>query len=339
MPPKGLARSTWCVTFVVALVVAAAVVVPEAGCAADRDVSFVLDFIPGGFHAPWYVAADKGFFKEEGLNVKISRGYGSGDTVMKVAAGQYDVGQAAIGALIAARANENVPVKATFLYLTRDMLTMWVRDEEIIKTPKDLEGKLIATTAGNAHYVLFPLFAKAAGFDASKVRWVTVDGAVMAAMLINKQIDAAPYFWYHGARIRPQASERGITLKPFPYADYGLKLYSTSLIARDTTIQKDPEMLRKFNQATLRGMRWAADHPDEAARIVMKANAEATFEATKGEWELSKQFIWTEESQKDGQGVFEIGKLKSTIDQIASATNPKRVPTPDEIATSALVPK
>jgi NitT/TauT family transport system substrate-binding protein len=161
----------------------------------------------------------------------------------------------------------------------------------------------------------------------------------MAGMLINKQIDAAPYFWYHGARIRPQASERGITLKPFPYADYGLKLYSTSLIARDATIQKDPEMLRKFNQATLRGMRWAADHSDEAARIVMKANAEATFEATKGEWELSKQFIWTEESQKDGQGVFEIGKLKSTIDQIASATNPKRVPTPDEIATSALVPK
>ena len=331
-------RSIRCATLAAAIILAAAAA-PHPGRAADRDVSFVLDFIPGGFHAPWYVAADKGFFKEEGLNVKISRGYGSGDTVMKVAAGQYDVGQAALGALIAARANENVPVKATFLYLTRDMLTMWVRDEGIIKTPKDLEGKLIATTAGNAHYVLFPLFAKAAGFDASKVRWVTVDGAVMAGMLINKQIDAAPYFWYHGARIRPQASERGITLKPFPYADYGLKLYSTSLIARDATIQKDPEMLRKFNQATLRGMRWAADHPDEAARIVMKANAEATFEATKGEWELSKQFIWTEESQKDGQGVFEIGKLKSTIEQTTSATNPKRVPTPDEIATSALVPK
>jgi NitT/TauT family transport system substrate-binding protein len=321
------------------ILLAAALLAPAPGHPADRDVSFVLDFIPGGFHAPWYVAADRGFFKEEGLNVKISRGYGSGDTVMKLAAGQYDIGLAAIGALIAARANENVPVKATFLYLTRDMLTMWVRDEGVIKTPKDLEGKLIATTAGNAHHVLFPLFAKGAGFDASKVRWVTVDGAVMAGMLINKQIDAAPYFWYHGARIRPQASERGITLKPFPYADYGLKLYSTSLVARDETIQKDPELLRKFNRATLRGMRWAAENTEATARIVMKANAEATFEATKGEWELSKQFIWVEESQKDGQGVFEPGKLKSTIDQIAGATNPKRVPTPDEIATSALVPR
>jgi NitT/TauT family transport system substrate-binding protein len=321
------------------ILVAGALLGPASGHAADRDVSFVLDFIPGGFHAPWYVAADKGFFKEEGLNVKISRGYGSGDTVMKLATGQYDIGLAAIGALIAARANENVPVKATFLYLTRDMLTMWVRDEGVIKTPKDLEGKLIATTAGNAHQVLFPLFARGAGFDASKVRWVTVDGAVMAGMLINKQIDAAPYFWYHGARIRPQATERGITLKPFPYADYGLKLYSTSLVARDETIQKDPELLRKFNRATLKGMRWAAENTEGAARSVMKANAEATFEATKGEWELSKQYIWVEESQKDGQGVFEAGKLRSTIEQIAGATNPKRVPTPDEIATSGLVPR
>jgi NitT/TauT family transport system substrate-binding protein len=310
---------------------------PGVPGAAERDVRFLLDFIPGGFHAPWYAALEKGFFREEGLNVKISRGYGSGDTVMKLAAGQYDVGLATIGALIAARANENVPVKAIMLYVTRDMLTMWVRDEGVIKTPKDLEGRLIATTAGNTHYILFPLFAKAAGFDASKVRWVTVDGAVMGPMLVNKQVDAVPYFWYHGARIRPQATERGINLKPFPYADYGLKLYSSSLVVRDETIQKDPDMLGRFVRATLKAMRWAAENVDEATRATMKHNAEATFEATKGEWDLSKQFIFVEESQKDGQGIFEPGKLKSTIDQIASAMKLKRTPTPDEVATNKLV--
>lgn len=312
---------------------------PEVSGAAERDVRFLLDFIPGGFHAPWYAAKEKGFFREEGLNVKISRGYGSGDTVMKLAAGQYDVGLATIGALIAARANENVPVKAIMLYVTRDMLTMWVRDEGVIKTPKDLEGKLIATTPGNTHYVLFPLFAKAAGFDASKARWVTVDGAVMGPMLVNKQVDAVPYFWYHGARIRPQAAEQGIKLKPFPYADYGLKLYSSSLVARDETIQKDPDMLGRFVRATLKAMRWAAENVDEATRATMRHNAEATFEATKGEWDLSKQFIFVEESQKDGQGVFEPGKLKSTIDQIASAMKLRRTPTPDEVANSKLVPR
>ena len=313
--------------------------VPAAGWSADKEVRFQLDFIPGGFHAPWYVAQEKGFFKEEGLNVKISRGYGSGDTVMKLAAGQFDIGLATLGALIAARANETVPVKGVMLYVTRDMLTMWTRDEGKINHPRDLEGKTIATSPGNAHYVLFPLFAKGAGFDASKVKWVTVDGAVMGPMLVNKQIDAAPYFWYHAARIRPMAAERGIKLKPFPYADYGLKLYSSSLIARDETIQKDPDMVARFVRATLKGMRWAAENVDEATRMTMKHNPEATFEAAKGEWELSRDFIFVDESRKDGQGVFEPVKLKSTIEQVANAMTLKRVPSPEEIATSQFVPR
>ncbi|MGH7264117.1 MAG: ABC transporter substrate-binding protein [Candidatus Rokuibacteriota bacterium] len=325
------------VVALVALTLTALAVSPLASPAAEREVRFLLDFIPGGFHAPWYAAVDKGFFKEEGLDVKISRGYGSGDTVMKIAAGQGDVGLATIGALIAARANENVPAKGVMLYVTRDMLTMWVRDEGKINHPRDLEGKTVATTPGNAHFVMFPAFAKAAGFDESKIKWVTVDGAVMGPMLINKQIDAAPYFWYHAARIRPMAAERGVTLKPFPYGDYGLKLYSSSLIARDETVQKDPDMLARFVRATLRAMRWAADNVDEATRSVMKFNPEATFAAAKGEWELSKEYIFVEESAKDGQGIFEAGKLQSTIDQLVGAMRLKRAPTAAEVATNQFV--
>jgi NitT/TauT family transport system substrate-binding protein len=321
----------------VVLALAALVARPPGSPAADREVRFLLDFIPGGFHAPWYAAVDKGIFKEEGLDVKISRGYGSGDTVMKIAAGQADIGLATIGALIAARANENVPVKGVMLYVTRDMLTMWVRDEGKINHPRDLEGKTVATTPGNAHFVMFPAFAKAAGFDASRVKWVTVDGAVMGPMLINKQIDAAPYFWYHAARIRPLAAERGVTLKPFPYGDYGLKLYSSSLIARDDTIQKHPDMLARFVRATLRSMRWAADHVDDATRSVMTFNPEATFPAAKGEWELSKEYIFVEEAAKDGQGVFEAKKLQATIDQLVDAMKLKRTPTAAEVATNQFV--
>lgn len=323
----------------VALTVIALLIAPAAASSADKEVRFQLDFIPGGFHAPWYLAQEKGLFKEEGLNVRISRGYGSGDTVMKLAAGQFDVGLATISALIAARANENVPVKGIMLYLTRDMATMWVRDEGKINHPRDLEGKTISTSPGNAHYVLFPLFAKAAGFDASKVKWVTVDGAVMGPMLVSKQIDAAPYFWYHAARIRPMAAERGIKLKPFPYADYGLKLYSSSLIVRDETIQKDPDMLARFVRATLKAMRQAAESVEEATRMTMKHNPEATFDAAKGEWELSRDFIFVDDSRKDGQGVFEPSKLKSTVDQVAEAMKLKRVPTLEEIATNRFVPR
>jgi NitT/TauT family transport system substrate-binding protein len=320
-----------------AVVALVAAVGPAWGAA--KDVRFILDFMPDGFHSPYYVALDKGFFAEEGLNVKISRGYGSGDTVLKLAAGQYDIGLAAIGALITARANENAAVKGIMLYLTRDMLSIWVREEGKINTPKDLEGKTITTTPGNGHFVMFPAFAKGAGIDATKIKWVTVDGSAMGPMLINKQIDAAPFFASHGPRIQAQAAERGIRLKSFPYADYGLKVYSTSLIARDETIQKDPETLGKFVRASLKGMRWAHENVDEAAKIVMKHNPEVTYEATKGAWEVSKKFIFVEEATKDGQGYYEPSRLRSTIEQLHTALKLKRMPAADEIATNQFIPK
>jgi NitT/TauT family transport system substrate-binding protein len=61
------------------------------GSAAEK-VTVVLDFTISGYHAPFFMAQAKGYFTEQGLEVSIGRGYGSGDTVKKVAAGVADVG-------------------------------------------------------------------------------------------------------------------------------------------------------------------------------------------------------------------------------------------------------
>jgi NitT/TauT family transport system substrate-binding protein len=306
--------------------------------AAGKDLHFVLDFMPDGFHAPFYAALEQGFYREEGVNVRISRGYGSGDTVRKIAAGQFDIGLAHLPAVIAARANEDAQIQAVMLYLTRDMLAIWVRDEGKINGPKDLEGKTVATTPGNAHFVMFPAFAKAVGFDAERIKWVTVDGAVMGPMLINKQVDAAPFFMSHGPRIVPQAAERGVKLKAFSYTDYGLQLYSTSVFARTETIKKDGDAIGRFVRGSLKGIRWTAQHPDEASRIVMKHNPEVTFEAVRGAWEVTKPFMFPEEATKDGQGRFEPNKLRTTIDLVHSGLKLKRMPTAEEMATNQFVP-
>lgn len=331
---RGILYLRW-----LAVAMAALLMTPVAAWAAPKKVQFVLDFLPDGLHAPFYAALDKGFYAKEGLDVSISRGYGSGDTVRKLALGQYDIGLAHLSALITARANENAPVKGVMAYVTRDMLAIWYRDEGAIKTPKDLEGKTIATTPGNAQFVVFPAFAKAAGFDPSTVKWVTVDAAVMGPMLINKQVDAAPFFASHGPRLQPQAAERNVRLKPFAYADYGVSLYSTAVVARDETIKKDPDMIARFVRGTLEGMRWTAENPEEAARIVMKHLPQVTYEATIGAWEVAKPFIFSEEAAKDGQGVFEQNRLSKTIETLHSGIGYKRVPTPDEVATNQFVPK
>src|SRR5437764_12280315 len=80
-----------------------------------RPYTLILDFVPTGEYVPHYTALEKGFYRDEGLDVKILRGQGSGDTVKRIAAGQGDVGIADISALIAARANTDAKVKAIAL--------------------------------------------------------------------------------------------------------------------------------------------------------------------------------------------------------------------------------
>src|SRR6516165_12624873 len=79
--------------------------------AAEDKVGLALDWIINGTHAGYYVARDKGLYREAGLEVTIARGFGSGDTVKRVANGSATFGIADSGAIIAARATDDIPVR------------------------------------------------------------------------------------------------------------------------------------------------------------------------------------------------------------------------------------
>jgi ABC-type nitrate/sulfonate/bicarbonate transport system substrate-binding protein len=84
-----------------------------------RPFTFILDFLPYGEYTPYFTALDKGWYKEEGLDVKILRGAGSGDTIKRIAVGQGEAGSADFSALTGARANEDIRVKAIAAYFRR----------------------------------------------------------------------------------------------------------------------------------------------------------------------------------------------------------------------------
>jgi len=135
-----------------------------------RPFTFILDFLPYGEYTPYFTALEKGWYKEEGLDVKILRGAGSGDTVKRIAAGQGDAGSADFSPVVAARANEDTKVKSIAVYFRETWLSIFVRTDSGINSPKDLEGKTISTTPGNAHHVLWPLYAQLAGLNGDSVK-------------------------------------------------------------------------------------------------------------------------------------------------------------------------
>jgi NitT/TauT family transport system substrate-binding protein len=308
-----------------------------------RPFTFILDFLPYGEYSPFFTALDHGWYREEGLDVKILRGAGSGDTIKRIAVGQGDAGSADFSALVAARANEDVRVKAIAAYFRRPPHSIFVREGTGITTAKDLAGKTLAITPGNSHKILFPLLAKLAGFDPESVKWVTMDGAAMGPALITGRVDGAPFFANHEARLQKQAKAQGQTLRRISYADAGFDMYSLVIFAREESLAKEPDTLRAFLRGTIRGMKYAFTpaHFEEAAGAVVKANPEVDLDAAVGATSVASRYAFTEEitSGKVAIGQFEPARVERSRDIYSEYFELKRKVSPDEIVTNDFLPE
>lgn len=308
-----------------------------------RPFTFILDFLPYGEYTPYFTALDKGWYRDEGLDVKILRGAGSGDTVKRIAVGQGDAGSADFSALAGAVANEDVKVRAIAAYFRRPPHSIFVREGTGINTPKDLEGKTLSITPGNSHGILFPLLAKLAGFRADSVKWVTMDGAAMGPALIIGRVDGAPFFANHEARLQKQAKAQGITLKRLSYADAGFDMYSLVIFTREDAIAKDAEPLKAFLRATVRGMKYAfaRENLEEGARALLKSNPEVDFDAALGAATVASRYSFTEEvmSGKVAVGQFEPARVDRSRDVYTEYMQLKRRVPGADLYTNDLLPE
>ena len=136
-------------------VIAASVAWIATAHAADK-VRFQTDWLPSGEHAMYYGAWQKGIFAEEGIDITITRGYGSGDTLTKLAGGAFDFGVADVASVLTARARQNVPVKTIAALYTQSPHSLFVLKSSGITNFKGLEGKKISITPGNSHKFYSP---------------------------------------------------------------------------------------------------------------------------------------------------------------------------------------
>ena len=308
-----------------------------------RPFTFILDFLPYGEYTPYFTALDKGWYREEGLDVKILRGAGSGDTIKRIAVGQGDAGSADFSALVGAKANEDIKVRAIGAYFRRPPHSIFVREGTGINTAKDLAGKTLSITPGNSHQILFPLLAQLAGFSADSVKWVTMDGAAMGPALITGRVDGAPFFANHEARLQKQAKSQGITLKRISYADAGFDMYSLVIFAREDSIAKEPEPLQAFLRASVKGLRhaFAKENWEEGAKILLKYNPEVDFDAAAGAAAVASRYAMTEEvtSGKVAIGQFEPARVDKSRDVYTEYMKLKRRVPGAELYTNDLLPE
>jgi len=289
------------------------------GALANDKIHLQTDWIPSGEHAPYYGAWEKGIFAEHGFDITITRGYGSGDTVIKLAAGSFDFGVADVGALMTARAKENVPVRAISTLYTHSPHSLFVLESSGITDFSDLEDKRIGITPGNSHRVYFPAIAEASGTDPDKIRWVNMDGGAMATQLIAGNIDAAPFFSIHHYFQNKAAEANGEKINVLPFVEVGFAIYSASLIASDSMIEEQPEVVERFVTAVHAAFEWARDNPAEACELHVKRVPEVQFDDCMGSLAATLGFVFNDHSAEFGLGGVSPERAAATWSAVAGA--------------------
>jgi NitT/TauT family transport system substrate-binding protein len=305
--------------------------------AADK-VRFQTDWLPSGEHAMYYGGWQKGIFAEEGIDVTITRGYGSGDTLTKLAGGAFDFGVADVASVLTARARQNVPVKSIAALYTQSPHSLFVLKSSGIANFKGLEGKKISITPGNSHKFYFPKVAEKSGTDPSKIVWVNMDGAAMAAQLIAKNIDAAPFYSIHHYYINKAAKAAGEEIIPLPFVEVGFKIYAASIIATDDTITKKPDLTKRFLRAIKRSFEWARDNPEEACKLHVQKVPEVALDDCVNSVRAVMTFVFTDHEKQFGWGKTSPERLATTWQAIAEAQELDVKWDPNQAFDTALVP-
>lgn len=297
-----------------------------------------LDWIPTGEHAAYFAGVARGFWREQGIDLSITRGYGSGDTVNKVAAGAAQFGVADLGAVLAARARQNVPVRSISAVYTHSPHSLFVLRSSGITNFRGLEGKRIAITPGNSHRLYFPEVAHRAGTDPSRITWVNTDASAMAAMLISKRVDAAPFYsihWYYQNKAARRAGEEIVAL---PFVETGFAIYAASLVTTDEMIQRNPDLVRRFLRGAQKSFEWANANQAEACKLHVQRNPEVEQDDCEGSLRATMGFIFNDHQRKTGLGRFDPERLAFTWKVVAESLQLDPAWDPTQAIDTSLLP-
>jgi len=299
---------------------------PEA--AAAQKVTFSTDFGFNGRHAYYFVALEKGFYRDAGLEVEIVRGTGSADVIRTVAAGRAQLGFADTGTLVIARTSQNLAAKVVAIVYNRPPHAIYCHEDAGVRGPKDLEGKTIADTAGSANPLIFPALARAAAVDKDKVKWIVADSASLPAMLVSRQVDCVAQFSVGQPLLERRAAPKKLTR--ILYAEAGLDFYGSGIMASDSVLKEQPDLVRRFVAATVRGMEAAFADPAEAGRILNTVHPQVEPAIGQAETELVRELAVTPLTRARGLGYVDPKRMELTRDVVAEAFNlPRRLPVED----------
>jgi len=310
---------SWVASIGAALALGAA----PAWAQAPEKFTFALNWFAVGDHAAYWVALDKGYFAQRGLDVTLENSKGSGDSIGKVDTGRADAGLADAVAVLGASAR-GARVKMVGMVFDNTPLNFFSRKDNAVLKPKDLEGKTVGAPPGDGQRQAWPAFAKLHKIDESKVTWVNIEPAAKIAALAEKRVDVAADY-STGLPFYEKAMGVGNAVM-MPWADTGFDLYSMSIIASEKTMKERPKVLRAFLEAAYMGWRDVMNDPKGSLAIFKKRVPEIDLSIIEPNMMLGLDLMRTRNYADKGIGWIDDKKMCDSVDIVNTYMGlPKKV--------------
>jgi NitT/TauT family transport system substrate-binding protein len=249
-----------CAKFAAGLLV---VIATATGAAANDAVTLRLGWTYIGGFSPWYLGLEKGYFKEQGIDLKILEGKGTVTSAATVANGSDDFGYFDMGSAsllidkgLGLRGIAQIRQKTSAAYISLKKTG--------IDSPKKIEGHSVALTPGASTTQLFRGYVAANGLDMSKIKGEGIDPSIFVKALLAGQVDAIlSYYDSSGLAIENQGYEVNMLL----FADSGVNILDYGVATNAKMIKEKPELVKRFVAAAVKSFTHASSHIDESVAI------------------------------------------------------------------------
>ena len=307
---------------------------------APKPVRFALDWALQGNHGMFALAEERGVFKANGLSVKMDRGFGSGDTLVKVAAGAYDIGFGDIASAVKFNAeNPDKRIVGIYPVFDRTPAAVVALKKSGITKVADLDGKKFGAPEAEASRLLFPAFAQANKLDAKSIKWSSMAPNLRDTMLARGEVDAVTgflftvYFNLVGINI-PEAD-----IVSFPYAEHGVDVYGNCIIARADWLAANGDAARAFVKSSIQGLKLLIAEPDAGMAVLKKRESLFDEALEKRRWGMTRdRSMLTPNVKANGIGAVTASRNEELVKINAAAYGVANPPDPAGLIVDTYLP-
>lgn len=318
-----------------------AVLFTGSAAAQETTIKFTLGWKTQGSDAAFFYAKDNGYFKEEGLNVIIDQGEGSGATVTRVMSGAYDAGFGDVNAIIqnASLKPQEAPVMVYMLW-NQPPFAIVTKKTSGINTIKDFEGRTLGGAQGTPTTRMLPVFVRKNSLDGDKIKISNMAPNLQEPMLIKGDIDGALVFnitSYFNLVLNRQDPDKDF--KWFSFGDYGLDLYSNGVMVSRKLLASNPKAVAGLVRAVNKAAIAVAKDQNAGMKATVNYDNLINAEVEKRRLQFSyEKLIVSPEMKEIGVGDIKDDRMTRAIGIVVEGYQLARSPTPAEVFSREFLP-